>query len=50
MAVPPIIDPAEFEPVQMLLKSRSPATTAPRIVTAPRSLAASASALVAAER
>src|SRR5712691_6905761 len=32
MAVPPIIDAAEFEAVQTLLKSRSPALTAPRIV------------------
>jgi DNA invertase Pin-like site-specific DNA recombinase len=35
MAVPPIIDSAEFEAVQMLLKSRSPAMTAPRIVSGP---------------
>jgi site-specific DNA recombinase len=32
MAVPPIIDVAEFESVQALLKTRSPALTAPRIV------------------
>jgi site-specific DNA recombinase len=31
MAVPPIIDAAEFEVVQMLLKTRSPALTAPRV-------------------
>ena len=30
MAVPPIIDEAEFEAVQTLLKTRSPAMTAPR--------------------
>src|SRR5215216_3868081 len=35
MAVPPIIDAAEFEAVQTLLKSRSPALTAPRIVSGP---------------
>jgi site-specific DNA recombinase len=35
MAVPPIIDAAEFEAVQALLKSRSPALTAPRIVSGP---------------
>jgi DNA invertase Pin-like site-specific DNA recombinase len=35
MAVPPIIDQAEFEAVQMLLKSRSPALTAPRVVSGP---------------
>jgi site-specific DNA recombinase len=35
MAVPPIIDPAEFESVQALLKTRSPALTAPRIVSGP---------------
>jgi hypothetical protein len=35
MAVPPIIDTAEFEAVQMLLKTRSPALTAPRIVSGP---------------
>lgn len=35
MAVPPIIDAAEFEVVQILLKSRSPAMTAPRIVSGP---------------
>jgi site-specific DNA recombinase len=35
MAVPPIVDPAEFEAVQMLLKSRSPAMVAPRIVSGP---------------
>ena len=29
MAVPPIIDAAEFEAAQALLKSRSPALTAP---------------------
>jgi site-specific DNA recombinase len=34
MATPPIIDAAEFEAVQMLLKTRSPALTAPRIVSA----------------
>jgi site-specific DNA recombinase len=32
MAVPPIIEVAEFEAVQALLKARSPAWTAPRIV------------------
>jgi site-specific DNA recombinase len=35
MAVPAIIDKDEFEVVQMLLKSRSPAMTAPRIVSGP---------------
>jgi hypothetical protein len=33
--VPPIIDMAEFEAVQTLLKTRSPAMTAPRIVSGP---------------
>jgi recombinase len=32
MAVPPIVDKDEFEVVQMLLKSRSPAMVAPRVV------------------
>src|ERR1700738_3611588 len=32
MAVPPIIDAAEFEAVQTLLKTRSPALSAPRVV------------------
>src|SRR5271166_3399047 len=35
MAVPPIIEPPEFEAVQALLKSRSPALTAPRITSGP---------------
>jgi site-specific DNA recombinase len=35
MPVPPIIRAAEFEAVQALLKSRSPAMTAPRIVSGP---------------
>jgi len=35
MAVPPIIDAAEFEAVQALLKTRSPALTAPRITSGP---------------
>jgi site-specific DNA recombinase len=35
MAVPAIVDKDEFEVVQMLLKSRSPAMTAPRIVSGP---------------
>jgi len=35
MAVPPIIEAAEFEAVQTLLKSRSPALIAPRIVSGP---------------
>ena len=35
MAVPPIIEPTEFEAVQALLKTRSPALTAPRIVSGP---------------
>jgi site-specific DNA recombinase len=35
MAVPPIIDVAEFEAVQKLLKARSPAMTAPRVVSGP---------------
>jgi site-specific DNA recombinase len=35
MVVPPIIEAAEFEAVQTLLKTRSPALTAPRIVSGP---------------
>jgi hypothetical protein len=35
MAVPPIIEPTEFEAVQVLLKSRNPALTAPRVVSGP---------------
>jgi hypothetical protein len=35
MAVPPIIETAEFEAVQTLLKSRCPASTAPRVVSGP---------------
>jgi hypothetical protein len=35
MAVPPIIEVAELEAVQALLRSRSPARTAPRIVSGP---------------
>ncbi|WP_179733056.1 MULTISPECIES: recombinase family protein [unclassified Bradyrhizobium] len=35
MAVPPIIEAAEFEAVQTLLKTRCPALTAPRIVSGP---------------
>ena len=35
MAVPAIVDNDEFEVVQMLLKSRSPAMAAPRIVSGP---------------
>ena len=35
MAAPPIIDAAEFETVQALLKTRSPALTAPRITSGP---------------
>src|SRR5262249_24427888 len=35
MAAPPIIDAAEFEAVQTLLKGRSPALTAPRVVSGP---------------
>jgi hypothetical protein len=35
IAVPPIIDAAESEAVQALLKARSPAWTAPRIVSGP---------------
>ena len=50
MAVPAIVDKDEFEVVQMLLKSRSPAMVAPRIVSGPRSLPASASAPFAVER
>jgi hypothetical protein len=37
--VPPVIDAAEFEAVQALLKTRSPALTAPRIVSGPTSRA-----------
>ena len=32
MTVPPIVDAAEFEAMQTLLKARSPALTAPRVV------------------
>src|SRR6202023_4049286 len=35
MAAPPIVDAAEFEAAQALLKSRSPALTAPRITSGP---------------
>ena len=35
MVVPPIIEVAEFEAVQAHLRSRSPALTAPRIVSGP---------------
>ncbi len=35
MTVPPIIEVAEYEAVQTLLKTRSPALTAPRIVSGP---------------
>jgi hypothetical protein len=35
MVVPPIIDVAEFEAVQTLLKTRSPALSAPRTVSGP---------------
>jgi DNA invertase Pin-like site-specific DNA recombinase len=35
MMVPPIIEAAEFEAVQILLKTRSPALTAPRITSGP---------------
>jgi site-specific DNA recombinase len=35
MAVPPIIDAAEFETVQTLLKTRSPALSASRVVSGP---------------
>jgi site-specific DNA recombinase len=35
MAVPAIVDKDEFEVVQMLLKSRSPAMTPPRVVSGP---------------
>jgi site-specific DNA recombinase len=35
MTTPPIIDATEFETVQALLKTRSPALTAPRIVSGP---------------
>src|SRR6516164_3308159 len=35
MAAPPIVEAAEFEAVQALLKSRSPALTAPRVVSGP---------------
>ncbi len=35
MAVPPIIDAAEFDAVQTLLKTRSPALSAPRVVSGP---------------
>ena len=35
MAVPPIVDTVEFEAVQTLLRTRSPALTAPRVVSGP---------------
>ena len=35
MAVPRIIEAAEYEVVQTLLKTRSPAMTAPRVVSGP---------------
>src|SRR6202011_4677594 len=35
VTVPPIIDAAEFEAVQALLKTRSPALTAPRVTSGP---------------
>jgi hypothetical protein len=35
MAVPPIIDAVEFEAAQTLLTSRSPALSAPRVVSGP---------------
>ncbi|WP_349643086.1 recombinase family protein [Bradyrhizobium japonicum] len=35
MTVPPIIEAAEFEAVQALLKTRSPAMSAPRVVSGP---------------
>jgi site-specific DNA recombinase len=35
MSVPPIIDASDFEAVQALLKTRSPALTAPRVVSGP---------------
>ena len=35
MAVPPIIDAAEFEAVQALLKTRSARMTPPRVVSGP---------------
>jgi site-specific DNA recombinase len=35
MTVPPIIGASEFEAVQFLLKSRSPAVIAPRVVSGP---------------
>ncbi|MFY9623402.1 MAG: recombinase family protein, partial [Rhodoplanes sp.] len=38
MSVPPIIDASDFEAVQALLKTRSPALTAPRVVSGPTML------------
>jgi len=38
MYVPPIIDASDFEAVQALLKTRSPALTAPRVVSGPTML------------
>ena len=35
MAAPPIIEATEFEAVQTLPKTRSPAMTAPRVVSGP---------------
>ncbi|WP_454652467.1 recombinase family protein [Bradyrhizobium liaoningense] len=49
MAVPPTIV-AEFEAVQELLKTRSPALSAPRVVSGPTLLTGSAFALAVAER
>ena len=50
MAVPAIVDKDEFEVVQMLLKSRSPARSHPESSAVPRSLPASAFALAVVER
>ena len=38
MSVPPIIDASDFKAVQALLKTRSPALTAPRVVSGPTML------------
>jgi hypothetical protein len=49
MVVPAIIDKDEFEVVQMLRKSRSPAMVAPRVVSGPTLLPASVFAWAAVE-
>ena len=50
MSVPPIIDASDFEAVQALLKTRSPALTAPRVVSGPTMLTGICSVPPAARR